>query len=161
MDFLRPARFGFAGKCFYTLQVWAARVPGAAPGVPRPGCRVGRDAMEIHISSVSRAYLGSNLLVASSSARGAARQVWGVPLPGTRDVRGGTRGRLPRCRAARHPRCPHHTLKESWQAAWTVHRKLRPCPRAGCIPRPPGGGPVAIGLRSWGPPFTPNPPGRP
>ena len=36
--------------------LWAARVPGAAPGVPRPGCRVGRDAMEIHISSVSRAY---------------------------------------------------------------------------------------------------------
>ena len=42
----------------HTAQVWAARVPGAAPGaapgVPRPGCRVGRDVMEIHISSVSR-----------------------------------------------------------------------------------------------------------
>ena len=69
---------------------WQPRTPRAAPGVPRPaagfspprkfgqpGCRAGRDAIEIHISSVSRAYLGSNLLVASSSARG-ARQVWGA-----------------------------------------------------------------------------------
>jgi len=36
------------------------------PGCRGPGAAGGRDAMEIHISSVSRAYLGSNLLVASS-----------------------------------------------------------------------------------------------
>ena len=35
----------------------------AAPEVPGAGAAAGRDAMEIHISSVPRAYLGSNLLV--------------------------------------------------------------------------------------------------
>jgi len=161
---------GCRDRLFAPAQVWAARVPGAAPGaasgVPRPGCRVGRDAMEIHISRVSRAYLGSNLLVAASSAR-AARQVWGaawhprgVPGRGTRGAgagpgvpardpgcrrgtrgaaaapgtcRGGTRGRHPRCRPG--TRGARTILKESWQAAWTVHRELRSCSRAGCIPR--------------------------
>ena len=74
----------------------APRVPPRQPGA---GAAAGRDAMEIHISSVPRAYLGSNLLVGSSrleprgrtrdSARAAA-QVWGaaaapeVPRRGTR-----------------------------------------------------------------------------
>ena len=41
----------------------APRVPPRQPGA---GAAAGRDAMEIHISSVPRAYLGSNLLVGSS-----------------------------------------------------------------------------------------------
>ena len=98
-DAARGTRGAATGcRLFAPAQVWAARVPGAAPGaasgVPRPGCRVGRDAMEIHISSVSRAYLGSNLLIASSSAR-AARQVWGAaPRHGTSGAApgAGTRG---------------------------------------------------------------------
>ena len=64
-DAARGTRGATTGcRLFAPARVWAARVPGAAPGVPRPGCRVGRDAMEIHISTVSRAYLGSNLLIA-------------------------------------------------------------------------------------------------
>ena len=153
---------------------WQPRMPRAAPGVPRPaagfspprkfgqpGCRArhpgcrGPAAVsgEMRWRFTSRPYLERISVAISSSphqARG-QRGKFGVPLPGTgRPER--HPGPAPEVRA-------RTILKESWQAAWTVHRELRPCPRAGCIPRPPGGGPVAIGLRSWGPPFTPGPGG--
>ena len=89
-------------RLFAPAQVWAARVPGAAPGaapgVPRPGCRVGRDAMEIYISSVSR------ISVAISSSPHQAREQrgkFGAPPP-ARDLPGRHPGPAPEV-PGRHP----------------------------------------------------------
>ena len=95
-----------------------------------------RDTLEIRSRCDSPSHL------ARPGCRGRGTRGAGSPAPGT--CRGGTRSRHPRCRPGtrgRHPRCRPGTrvartiLKESWQAAWTVHRELRSCPRAGCITR--------------------------
>ena len=143
---------------------WQPRMPRAAPGVPRPaagfspprkfgqpGCRArhpgcrGPAAVsgEMRWRFTSRPYLERISVAISSSphqARG-QRGKFGVPRrhPGSAGARhpgragaapgAGTRGGRRGTRGART------ILKESWQAAWTVHRELRSCPRAGCIPR--------------------------
>ena len=95
-------------------------------GAARAGAAAGRDAMEIHISSVPRAYLGSNLLVGA--------QVWGaaaapeVPRRGTRGAAAAPEvpprhlgpapevpprhlGPAPEV-PPRHLRCRHHTERK-------------------------------------------------
>ena len=158
----------------------------AAPGVPRPaagfspprkfgqpGCRArhpgcrGPAAVsgEMRWRFTSRPYLERISVAISSSphqARG-QRGKFGVPRrhPGSAGARhpgragaapgAGTRGGRRGTRGART------ILKESWQAAWTVHRELRSRPRAGCIPR---WGSRGDRYAQLGPTFNPQP-GRP
>jgi len=64
--FSPPRKFGHPRQVPRAAPEVPRPAAGAAPRVPGAGAAAGRDAMEIHISSVPRAYLGSNLLVGSS-----------------------------------------------------------------------------------------------